>query len=251
MSQAFEQNDGPIAAAAIRRPMNNANRLYVGLGLLVAAIALVGFWPTYFAPLLRGLAGHPSVIHFHAAVFSGWVLLFIAQALFAATGRIALHRKLGRIGIYYSCAIIVVGLVTAFSQFADRIDVGRLAEAQTRLLAPLTDMIVFPIFFFAAIYYRRKQDLHKRLMLVATTTLLVAAVARMSFIGDPFPREVRLLVWMSPILIAAGYDLYARRLVHPVYVMGLVALFVLNQRRFLVPTDAWQGISGWLATFVS
>lgn len=240
-----------MAIGAMRLPITAINRVYIGISLLVAAIALAGFWPTYFGPLLAGLAGHPSVIHFHAAVFSGWVLLFIAQIAFAATGRIALHRKLGKIGIYYGVAIIAVGLFTAYSQFAGRVAAGQLAEAQTRLLAPLTDMIVFPLFFGAAVYYRRKPELHKRLMLVATTALLVAAVARMSFLGDPFPREVRLLVWMSPILIALAYDLVTRRLVHPVYAMGLVTLFILNQRRFLVPTDAWQGFSGWLATLVS
>jgi hypothetical protein len=239
------------AIRVMGRPITAVNRLYIGLSLLVAAIALTGFWPTYFGPLVRGIVEKPPVIHVHAAVYSGWVLLFLAQILFAATGRIAQHRRLGRIGIYYGIALIAVGVFTAFTQFEARIDAGNLAEAQRFILAPLSDMIVFALFFGAAIYYRRKPEIHKRLMLVATTTLLVAAVARMGFIGDPFAREVRLLVWVSPILLAMGYDLCARRFVHPVYIAGLAALVLLNQRRFLVPTDAWQSFSAWLATLVT
>ena len=148
-------------------------------------------------------------------------------------------------------ALIVVGLFTAFSQFADRVEAGRIEEAQTRLLGPLTDMIVFPIFFGAAVWYRRNSEVHKRLMLVATTTLLVAAAMRMSFLGEPLPRPTRIVIWFSPILLGIAYDLIAKRLVHPVYVIGLAALYLLSMRGALVETDAWLAFSSWLATLVS
>ena len=240
-----------MATRSIRLSVNPAHRFYIGIGLLAALIAAMGFWPTYFGPLLAGMADHPPVIHVHAAIFSGWIALFGAQVLFAATGQIALHRKLGNFGIWYGGLIIVVGVVTAFSQFADRIDAGRLEEAQTRLLAPLTDMIVFPLFFGAAVLYRHRPEIHKRLMLVATTTLLVAAALRMSFLGEPLPRPMRLLIWFSPIILGMAYDLIARRSIHPVYIIGLGALYLLSMRGALVDTDAWLAISGWLATLVS
>lgn len=240
-----------MATRSIRLPVAAAHRFYIGIGLLAALIAALGFWPTYFGPLLAGTAEHPRVIHVHAAIFSGWIALFGAQVVFAASGHMALHRKLGAMGVWYGVVIIVVGVFTAFSQFADRIDAGRLEEAQQRLLAPLTDMIVFPLFFGAAILYRRRPEIHKRLMLVATTTLLVAAALRMSFLGDPLPRPMRLLIWFSPILLGMAYDLIARRSIHPVYIIGLAALYGLSLRGFLVETDGWLAFSGWLATLLS
>ena len=236
---------------ALRIPIVSTHRFYIGISILIALIVAMGFWPTYFGPLAGGTVDAPTVIHFHAAVFSGWVALFAAQVLFAATGQIALHRKLGTVGIWYGVAIIAVGLITAFSQFADRVEAGRLEEAQTRLLAPLTDMIVFPIFFGAAVYYRRKPEVHKRLMLVATTTLLVAASLRMSFLGEPLPRATRIFIWFSPVLLGIAYDLIAKRIVHPVYVIGLAALYVVSLRGALVESDAWLAFSGWLSTLVS
>ena len=236
-----------MATRSIRLPVAATRRFYIGISLLAALIVAMGFWPTYFGPLLAGTADHPPVIHVHAAVFVGWLALFGTQVGLAATGHLALHRKLGEIGIWYGVVIIIVGLVTAFSQFADRVEAGRLEEAQTRLLAPFSDMIVFPIFFGAAVYYRNKPELHKRLMLVATTTLLVAASLRMGFL----PRPMRLMVWFSPILLGMAYDLIKRRSIHPVYIIGLAALYVLSLRGALVETDAWLAFSGWLATLVS
>lgn len=240
-----------MATRSIRLPAAAGHRFYIGIGLLAALIAAMGFWPTYFGPLLAGTGDHPPVIHVHAAIFSGWIALFGAQVLFAATGQIALHRKLGNFGIWYGGLIIVVGVMTAFSQFADRIEAGRLEEAQTRLLAPLTDMIVFPLFFGAAVLYRHKPEIHKRLMLVATTTFLVAAALRMNFLGEPLPRPMRLAVWFSPILFGMAYDLIARRSIHPVYIIGLASLYLLSMRGALVESKTWLAISGWLATLVS
>ena len=74
-----------IPRAAARR------RLYVGLALLAIAIAAVGFWPSYFGPLLAGGVEKPSFIHLHAAVYVGWLALFLSQATLAATGRTASH----------------------------------------------------------------------------------------------------------------------------------------------------------------
>jgi len=240
-----------MTSRSIVLPVASVHRFYIGISVLVAVIAAMGFWPTYFGPLVAGSVDAPMVIHVHAAVFSGWVALFGAQVLLAATGQIALHRKLGTVGIWYGVAIIVVGVITALSQFADRVDAGRIEEAQTRLLGPLTDMIVFPLFFGAAIYYRRKPELHKRLMLVATTTLLVAAAMRMSFLGAPLPRPTRLFIWFSPVILGIAYDLIAKRMVHPVYVAGLAALYLLSMRGALLETDVWLGFSGWLVTLVS
>lgn len=240
-----------MATRAIRLPVSAMHRFAVGVALLVPVIAIAGFWRTYFGPLLAGAVEKPSIIHFHAAVYSGWVVLFVSQVFFASTGQIELHRRLGRIGIYYGCAIVAVGLLTAFVMFADRVEAGNLDEARRSLLAPLTDMIAFPLFFGAAVYYRRKPEIHKRLMLVATTGLLVAAVVRLPLLGGPLPNPLRLLVWFSPILLAMGYDFYARRLVHPAYVIGLAGLFAVSLRRFLQGTDAWLGLSGWFASLVS
>jgi len=239
-----------MVSRSIRLPFVVARRFYIGIGVLIVLMAIVGFWPTYFGPLLAGTVEKIPAIHFHAAVYSGWLVLFVVQVVFASTGRLALHRKLGKVGIYYGFGLIPVGILAAFAMFAMRVEAGLVAEAQRYLLAPLTDMVVFPIFFGAAVAYRHKPELHKRLMVVATTTLLVAAVARMTFLGTPVPTTIFMLAWCMPIFMGMAHDLVTKRLVHPVYVMGLAGLFILRQRDYLVETETWLSVSGWLVSFV-
>ncbi|MGH6949690.1 MAG: hypothetical protein ACREH4_02365, partial [Vitreimonas sp.] len=67
----------------------------------MALIALAGFWPSYFGHILPGTLAHPLYIHLHAVVFGGWLALVIAQAWFAASGRLALHKRIGPLIFLY------------------------------------------------------------------------------------------------------------------------------------------------------
>jgi hypothetical protein len=228
-------------------------RLYVGLAVVAIAMALVGFWRTYFGPVLAGTVDKPAIIHFHAAVYVGWLAIFLTQAALAATGRVAAHMKLGRFAIGYGALVIAAGLLATFGMFVLRVRAGDVAEAQGRLIGPLLDMLAFAPVFAAAVYYRRKPELHKRLMIVATTVLLIAAVARM-----PFPAELRNplvihLVWALPILLAMAHEVRSRRRIHPIYLGGL-ALLVLEgplTRAAVRNTELWHHATGWLARWVA
>lgn len=227
-------------------------RLYVGLAGLIVAIVAVGFWPSYFGLLAGGGVDRPVFIHFHAAVYVGWLALFVTQTILVATGRTALHMKLGRFAIGYGALVIVAGLVAAFGMFALRVRAGDMAAAQRALLGPLLDMLVFAPVFAAAVYYRRKPELHKRLMIVATTSLLIAAVGRMPFFGEPRNLLLIQLVWSAPILVAMAHDFWRHRRVSAIYAAGLVVLaFEGPAMRLAVrDTEAWGYVTAWLARWV-
>ncbi|HEX7238132.1 MAG TPA: hypothetical protein VF405_14280, partial [Gammaproteobacteria bacterium] len=208
---------------------------------------------TYFGPLLAGAVDKTAIIHVHAAVYVGWLALFMTQAVLAATGRVASHMKLGRFAIGYGVLVVAVGLITAFARFAVRVRAGEAAAAQAQLLGPLLDMLVFAPLFAAAIYYRRTPELHKRLMIVATTALLIAAVTRMPFLGRPANQLLLHLIWTAPILLAMAHDFWRQRRVHPVYVLGLVIL-VLEGPLVRAParqSQLWMDASSWLVTWVT
>jgi len=231
------------------RPLAIRNPFYVGLSVLVTTIAFVGFWPTYFGPLLAGTVDKLPVIHVHAAIYVGWLAIFIAQAGFAATRCMDLHVRLGNIAIGYGVLVIVMGVTVAISMFAVRVHDGNIEQAQMRLVAPLMDMVFFAPLFTAAVRFRRKPEIHKRLMIVATTVLLIAAVGRMTFLGRPWPL---LLVWGSPLLVGATYDIVRRRAVPWIYLLGIVVIVARAfGARLVGETDTWHDWSAWLATVVS
>jgi hypothetical protein len=237
---------GPAARRSTPHGGFRRRPFYIGVTLLMGLIAVVGFWPTYFGPLVLGTIRQPLLIHLHATIFTGWLLLFLTQVLLAATGRVAWHLRLGRIGIGYGVVVVIVGLLTAINRSADRVRAG--AAGGRLLFVSVADMAVFSIFFVAAIVLRRKPQVHKRLMLVAATALLVAAASRMTFL----PFVLRQAIWVSPILLAMVYDFRVQRTVHRVYLLGLVALLVRAvSPQFIVDTDAWSAVTHWVLTFVT
>jgi len=211
----------------------------MGLGVLMALIAIVGFWPRYFGPLVFGTLVQPLLIHVHATVFSGWLVLFFLQAYFAATKRIRLHLAMGKAAIWYGVLLVVVGLTTGVIRSA----ASPPGLAEELLLAIIEDMLMFTGFFAAAIVYRKQPRLHRPLMVVAAASLLVAAVARMGPLlpAEPYLTPLTLLIWCLPLLVAMVQEFGTTRRVHPVYWIA-IAMFVL--RRFgvdaIADTNSWR-----------
>jgi hypothetical protein len=226
-----------------------SSRVYVPAALLIVVLAFVGFWPTYFGPLFTGQLNAIPLIHLHAAVYVTWLALFIAQAAFAATGRLPLHVRLGPWIMAFGVLVVAMGLVLAFDRFGAQVAAGHLAVAQRKLFGPVRDMLFFTPFLAAGWFWRRKPQIHKRLMIVATTILLVAAVGRMSFLGRPVPETLFMLVWPLPVYIAMIHDYVTKKLVHPVYVLGVIAMLVMRLCLPLRKGPAWLEFSSWLAGF--
>ena len=222
-------------SALQRRPF------YIGASLLMGLIAVVGFWPTYFGPLRDRPIAQPLLIHIHATVFTGWLVLFLTQAVLAATKQVKWHLRLGKIGIGYGALLVVIGLITGALR-SSRLPLG--GPAEDLLFAATADMVVFSGFFAAAIVYRRKPQVHKRLMMVAANMLLIAAVARMKFIPPP-PAGLPLFVaiWFLPLIAAMAYDWWSQRRVHAVYFIGVAAFIVRILAIAIHNTDAWRAFT--------
>ncbi len=215
--------------------------LYVGLSVLMAAIAIVGFSPGYIDAFTRSLS-RPMVLHVHAVVFTGWLVLFGVQAALAAQRKIRAHQALGSIGIAYGVVLVVVGVYTTIVRSTALADQGNVL-----LYVALLDMVVFTGFFGAAVLYRQQPELHRRLMTVAAAGLLIAAVGRMDFLpGPPLGPFVRFLVWSSPLAIAVASDARLRRSVHPVYLIGFVVFAVRVWSVPVARTDEWRAFTEWV-----
>jgi hypothetical protein len=224
-----------------------ASRFYLYLSLWMWVLAIVGFGPGYVSALVEGTWIRSIPVHLHAVVYVGWLALFTYQVALPSGGQLARHRRLGMALVTYAALMIVVGLVVTFSRFADRVAADEFVVAQHSLIHPLSDMFIFPLLFGLAVYFRKFPATHKRLMVVATTFLLVAAVGRMSFLGDPPPTLVYDLVWLSPIWIAMVRDAIVSRMIHPAYAIGLLALAFVPLRTAVVETSPYQDFTHWLA----
>ena len=219
--------------------------LDIGAGLIAVPIAIVGFWPTYFGPMLAGTLDAKALIHIHGALQMAWLALFISQATLAASGQIASHIRVGNWLMGVGAVLVIVALMVSFESFATDIRAGDAPRGQRRLFGFLRDVVFFIPFFFVAWLYRARPEIHKRAMLVATTILLMPAVGRMRFLVEPIALWQFMLLWPIPVYIAMTHDYVHRRIIHPVYILGLVAMLAMRLVLPLRGTETWLAISAW------
>jgi hypothetical protein len=224
----------------MRRPRTTRG-LHVAVAVLMTSFVIAGFWP-YFGRLFAGVVAQRHwIIHLHAVVFSGWMVLLLVQVTLVHRGRTALHRKVGRLGIAYGALVLVMGVVASLVAPVLHVSSGEWTRdrAAAFLIVPLGDMVLFAALFGGAIAYRRKPEIHKRLILLATVALLFASAARLSGrIPMLNGRGMQLLLWLWPLAIAMGYDLWSRRRIHATYLIGLVILLVGFTRVLVMRSEA-------------
>lgn len=229
-----------MAAAA---PARTRTKFYLSMAVILMVMILVGFWPSYYGPLMRGAAEAPWILHLHGAIYIGWMLTLILQTGLAARGRIRQHRKVGNFGIALGSVVFVMGLIVSFVAPVMTFNAGTrtLDEAAGFLLIPLGDMVLFGALFFPAIAYRRNADLHKRLMILATIAIAFAAIFRMQAIGVPL--AAGLTLWFALPILGIVYDAKTRGHVHPVYLYGIAGMIVAALRIPFSASETWLGFA--------
>ena len=79
---------------------------YARMAVACLMVGMLGFAPTYWAPLAEGTSRVPPLIHVHAALFFAWLLFSTSQAWLVASGRTVRHREMGLIGISIATAML-------------------------------------------------------------------------------------------------------------------------------------------------
>jgi hypothetical protein len=233
------------------RAVRARSRFNTGMGILMLAVVIAGFWPPYYGPLLKGDALQPFIqfwgIQLHAAFCLGWLVCFLIQAVLVQQARTDLHRRTGWVMAVFAVLVTAVGVWCGFAIAYKKMELGMsLDEAAGFLFIPLSDMVMFAGFLAAAIAYRRRVELHSRLMLLATLTLAIVGSGRLVFIIFPklFDQNIWLFgfVWLTPLWLAMGHDLLTRRRVHFVYFIGLLLFAPRVKLEPLMESEGWRAI---------
>lgn len=219
----------------------------------IVVTALAGFARTYFLRPFLPASTQPlaltPLIHLHALLFTGWVLLLLAQGRLVATKRIRLHRRLGVAGAAMAGLMVVIGTLTALYGVVRGVAPFGI-DPRRFMIVPLFSILLFVVFVIAGVRTRRDAQSHKRWMLLATIAILPPAIARWVLLlglGPPVVFAVATLL-LVPIV---GWDLKTRRRLHPVTLWGGLLLVVSGPLRLaLSRTDGWLAVSNWLVGLV-
>jgi len=199
---------------------------YFFMSLLIAVVVVYGFSFTIEKNLIHPALPRPFLLSVHAAVFTGWLILFILQTALVRTRNVPLHRRIGWFGAAMGVAMVMLGVSTAITM--GRFDLIQLhqSEAESDLMIPLFDMVCFGTTFGLAVLWRKKPEYHRRLMLVATCALTAASFGRFPerlLPAEFFYSGVDLLIVLGVIR-----DLIVDKHVHQVYLYVLPP-FIIGQ----------------------
>jgi hypothetical protein len=242
--------DRPRASARGFQARPGDHRFFSLITIAAAATIIAGFANTYLPKVSAGVPDLPAVIHVHAAVFTAWLVVLVAQTTLVLTGRTAVHRRLGGAAMVVAVLMLVVGTATSITaaRLGHRGIPGvEFPDADGFLLLNLGALGAFATLTAAGWYFRRDAQTHKRLMLMGTAAGLVGPGASRLPFASGNPPVIAALVFLF-LLAGPVYDLVTRRRVHAAYVWGLVAaLASLPPIVALVSaTAAWHRIAAWL-----
>jgi len=200
------------------------------MAIAACAIIILGFTPSfYLKPLIQAPPPLSLLTTVHGVVFTLWMALFITQAFLIHTGRPAVHRQLGMMGVLLFGMVVVLGYWTG-------ITAGRLGHAPPGAPPPLQFMAL-PLFGITgslvlvglAVWNRRYSDWHKRFMLAAMFSLTGPGTGRLMIgAGLGAQPHVALLIADVLLLIAMAFDYRNMRRVHPAYLYALGVMIVVQ-----------------------
>lgn len=217
---------------------------YPAAALALAVITFVGFAPTYYLTPVFTHRTWPALVHVHAALFTGWVGLLIAQVTLVRARRLDRHRRLGVAALLVALAMLAAGTLTAIAAARRGLAPPGL-DPLTFLVVPLGALVAFAVLLGAAIAQRRRPEWHKRLMLLATFAILTPALARLPGVGQR--PVIALALTGLLVILLAGWDFRRLGRLHAATAWGGGFLVASAPLRFIVGhTAAWHGFAAWL-----
>jgi len=228
------------------------NRFFAGMAVVSLVVIFLGFARTYYlAGIFKAPLPNP-LVHIHGAVFSLWILLFIAQISLITVHRVDLHRRLGMSGFGLACLMVILGVLVATDRLARHVanpGTETVEEVRAFYAIPLADMLMFSTFAYLGFRNRTHPPVHKRLMPFATFALLDAGFDRWS-IFDPYPLPVVHAVCFFPLLaVLMVYDMWSTGKLQRVTLWANGFLVAVQQLRHpFSHTAAWQAFATWAQT---
>jgi hypothetical protein len=218
---------------------------FIFAAVLILLAVFIGFARTYY---LAGVfhAHLPSLlVHFHGAVFTCWILVFVVQIALVSSHHIRWHMRLGIFAIILAVVMVLVGFATLIA-VVRRHAVFHMG-LDTLFAGDVLQLSTFALLVGWGFLARRDAPAHKRLMILGTVALLGPALARWPF---PFVFSSALVFFgildLIPILLIA-FDLWSCRKIHLVTIFGTLLLLVMQfSMRPLGHSAVWHRLTFWV-----
>ncbi len=204
-------------------PKPGSERFFMGASIAMVLVIVAGF--SLQLATGRSSFSAPLLVHAHAVVFMGWVVIYLLQNTFIATGKVALHRPLGWIAAAWIVPMLVLGCLVT-------VELARQGRVPF-FFRPLQFLVFDPMSLFAfagltvaAIVLRSSTEWHRRLHFCAMAILLGPGFGRLLPMPllQPWAWEATVAACMIFPLVGVAADLRRTGRVHPAWGWGIAAM---------------------------
>jgi len=214
---------------------------------LIALIVFIGFARTYY---LAGTFGAKPlaapIVHVHAAVFTCWIAMLVAQTSLVGVGRTNIHRRLGLLGLGLAPLVVILGVVVAF-EMLNRFAPVRSVDSPLIFAVALSEIAGFAVPVYFGFRLRRQSLMHKRLIMIGTIAMMTAGFGRwpVSFLlHRPLPA---MLAAFTLLVLLIVFDVKSTGRVHRATVLGATWVVFIELSGFAIGhTAAWHALAAQL-----
>lgn len=215
-----------IAVSVDRAPARSDDRFFLTMAFVMAGLIVAGF--SLNLAMGRSTFQRPPIVHLHAVVFMGWMVIYVLQSWFATQGPIALHRRLGWVAVGWLAVMLYVGPAVTLLNVREGTVPFFFQPLHMLVFDPLS-IVGAAALFGAGVAVRKHTGWHRRLNYCGMALLVGPGVGRL------LP---------MPLLIPWAYQsAFACLLLLPV--IGIVADWRRDGR---VHPAWWWGLGGIVAT---
>lgn len=157
-------------------PAGRTPGFFLGGAILMALVIIAGF--SVQLATGRSSFSAPLLVHAHAVMFMGWVVIYLLQNVFAATGRTGLHRRLGWLATAWIVPMLVLGVGVTLA-IVRRGGVPFFFRPLQFLIFDPVSLLTFAGLTVAAVLLRRRADWHSRLHFCSMSILLGPGFGRL------------------------------------------------------------------------
>jgi FtsH-binding integral membrane protein len=204
-----------LAAASAPSSYISSQSFFVKLAWILSIIIVVGFAQN--AALGRvNIPAVPIWVHAHGLAMLAWLALFVTQNRLAASGNLALHRRLGWAGAFLVCAIVGLACFTGVMSLALH-RYPPFFAAPFFLSLVMVDTLAFAGLVLAGVVNRRDTETHRRLIVGGTIMILEPAFGRLlpaPLLGGELTEWIVMLIQLGFVAAIALHDRKTRGRIH-------------------------------------
>ncbi len=204
-------------------PAVGDERFILRAAILMAAVIVAGF--SFQLAMGRSTFASPVRVLAHAILFMGWVAIYLLQNVFAATGRMGLHRRLGWIAAAWLVPMVISGFVVTVVMVRNGTVPFFFRPLQFLIFDPVA-VLTFAGLTIAAILLRRRTEWHRRLHFCGMAMLLAPGFGRLLPLPllQPWAWEAAFAASMLLPIVGAWSDVRRSGRVHPAWRWGIAAM---------------------------